>query len=71
MDLKDNYYLRNLSQVILVVFGIFVFATAFSSVSTSSFDESMVQNMIEQKCSNSYTQNVPMDSNVGFDNVIN
>lgn len=70
MDVAGNFYLRNISEVLISVFLIFLFTVAFSSVSTSSFDESMVEGMVEQKCSNSYTQNVPLDSNIGFDNVI-
>lgn len=49
---------------------IFLVSVAFSSVSVSTFDESMVENMVNQKCSDSYTSKVPLDSNVGFDNVI-
>lgn len=70
MNVAGNFYLRNVSEVLISVFLIFLFTVAFSSVSTSSFDESMVEGMVEQKCSNSYTQNVPLDSNIGFDNVI-
>jgi hypothetical protein len=47
MDVAGNFYLRNVSEVLISVFLIFLFAVAFSSVSTSSFDESMVVGTVE------------------------
>ncbi|EGQ43352.1 MAG: hypothetical protein J07AB43_13430 [Candidatus Nanosalina sp. J07AB43] len=45
MDVTENFYLRNVSEVLASVFLVFLFTVAFSSVSTSSFDESMVEGM--------------------------
>lgn len=70
MNIRKNFYFRNMFRVLTGVFMIFLLSTAFSSVSVSSFDESIVENMVEQKCSDSYTRRVPLDSNSGFDNVI-
>jgi len=70
VQIKDNFYFQNIVQVLVGVFMIFLVSVAFSSVSVSTFDESLVENMVNQKCSDSYTSKVPFDSNVGFDNVI-
>lgn len=70
MNISKNFYFRSITRVVISLLVIFLFSMAFSSVSVSSLDESLVKNMVHQKCSNSYTRNVSLDSNHAFENVI-
>jgi len=70
VQIRNNFYFQNMVQVLVAILMLFLVSTAFSSVSVSTFDESLVENMVNQKCSDSYTSRVPFDSNAGFDNVI-
>lgn len=57
-------------RVLVTVLILFLVSVTFSSISVSAFDESLVENMVNQKCSDSYTSKVPFDTNTSFDNVI-